>query len=91
MRQQSGGALTKPKKLSPEVHKKLLLSLSKGMMKFVKAKQSGKGMKGSGYWDDFYEGFKSVVKPGFQVLGGVADVLGAPELGIPLQVISGLM
>ena len=92
MRQQSGGAM-KPKKLSPEVHKKLLLSLSKGMMKFVKAKQSGKGstMKGSGYWDDFYEGFKSVVKPGFQVLGGVASALGAPELGIPLEVISGLM
>ena len=87
---QAGGAM-KPKKLSPEVHKKLLLSLSKGMMKFVKAKQSGKGMKGSGYWDDFYEGFKSVVKPGFQVLGGVADALGAPEIGIPLQLISGVM
>ena len=51
----------------------------------------GKGMKGSGFWDDFYDGFKSVVKPGFQVLGGVVDALGAPELGIPLQVISGLM
>ena len=87
---QSGGAM-KSKKLSPEAHKKLLLSLSKGFLKFVKAHQGGKGMKGSGFWDDFYDGFKSVVKPGFQVLGGVADALGAPEIGVPLQLISGIM
>ena len=48
-------------------------------------------MPGYGWWDDFYSGFKMVVEPGTMRVGTVADALGQPEIGIPLQIISGLM
>ena len=77
-----------------KINKKVLVArLKKGMMNAIKHHQKGKGagMRGHGWWDDFYSGFKMVFKPGAMVLGTVADALGQPEIGIPLQIISGLM
>jgi len=89
---QSGGAKTRG--LSAAKHNSLLLKLSHGMTKAVKQHMKGKtgsGMSGGEWYDDFYSGFKSVFKPGAMILGTVADALGQPEIGIPLQIISGLM
>jgi hypothetical protein len=103
---QLGGAMkprkllnkTKLMKLLPKLKKGIKGSLShhikkgKGMCR--KTKKGGCydcNMTGSGWWDDFYTGFSSVVKPGLQVLGGIADATGMPEFGIPMQIISGLM
>jgi len=43
------------------------------------------------FWKSFARGFKMVFKPGAQILGTVATALGQPEIGIPLQAISGML
>lgn len=91
---QSGGAKSRNGGLSAAKHNSLLLKLSHGMTKAVKQHMKGtkgSGMSGGEWYDDFYSGFKSVFKPGAMILGTVADALGQPEIGIPLQIISGLM
>lgn len=94
---------TKLMKLLPKLKKGIKGSLShhikkgKGMCGKGMCGKRKKGgcydcnMTGSGWWDDFYTGFSSVMKPGLQVLGGIADATGMPEFGIPMQIISGLM
>jgi hypothetical protein len=47
-------------------------------------KLSGQGLCGGSFWSSFAKGFKSVFKPGAQLLGTVATAAGQPEFGIPL-------
>lgn len=75
---------------NPKHKNKLLKSLSGSMYKGLKNHKKMK-MKGGSWWDDFYDGFKSVLKPGLAVLGVVADALGQPEIGIPLSIAGELM
>jgi len=55
----------------------------------------GSGMCGEGknkaFWRDFGRGFKSVMKPGLKILGAVAMATGQPEIGVPLEIASGLL
>lgn len=76
------------------VKKKLINSLSKGLKKSIKyyiknknKKMSGKGLSGSGWWDDFKAGFVSVFKPATKILGPALTALGMPEFGIPLGLV----
>ncbi len=76
---------------------KLKKKLNTALTKTLKAKHSlnpkhyrGDGLGGS-FFKDFYKGFKMVFKPGAKILGTVATAVGAPEIGIPLTAVSGLM
>lgn len=43
------------------------------------------------FWKGFKKGFVSIFKPGAQILGTVASALGQPEIGLPLQAVSGML
>lgn len=83
----------------------LLNKMLVGLMRFLKFGSSfknrlqerkmedlRKGTIGHGnFWADFAKGFKMVMKPGAMVLGTAADMMGVPEVGIPLQMLSSAM
>lgn len=71
---------------------KLINSLSKGLQKsfkyYMNPKKNMKGGAKESFWSGFKRGFLSVFKPGSQILSTVATTVGAPEIGIPLGLLS---
>jgi hypothetical protein len=78
--------------------------LANGLMKafkwYFKKPQSGKGLNpgggglklgGGNFWSGFKKGFTSVFKPGAKILGAAASAMGQPEIGVPLELISGML
>lgn len=90
-------------KLPTKKKKKLVLSLSKGIVRALLAGHkggslhiAGGGLKIAGgdakqWFSDFWKGFKSVFKPGAKILGPIANAMGVPEIGVPLSAIGNAM
>ena len=89
--------------VSYRLQKPLATGLYKAMKWYLKRgyEQSKKGQSGRGlglpggswgnFWKGFKKGFTTVFKPGAKVLGGVASAMGQPEIGIPLEIVSGML
>ena len=83
-------------KVSLKLHKPLATGLYKAMVWHLKKEQSGKGLGLPGgswgsFWKGFKKGFTTVFKPGAKILGGVASAMGQPEIGVPLEIVSGML
>ena len=85
------------KAISDKLADKLISGIWSAVKWYLKPQtQKGKGLNPSGgSWGQFFKGFKkgftTVFKPGSKILGGVATAMGQPELGVPLEIISGMM
>jgi hypothetical protein len=48
-------------------------------------------VRGGGFFDDVWSGFKSVVGPVANIAGPLLDMVGLPEIGIPLSMAGNFM
>jgi len=48
-------------------------------------------VRGGGFFDDVWSGFKSVVGPVANIAGPILDMVGLPEFGIPLSMAGNFM
>jgi hypothetical protein len=48
-------------------------------------------VRGGGFFDDIWTGFKSVVAPVASIAGPLLDMVGLPEFGIPLSMAGNFM
>ena len=93
-------------KVNQKLNQKLASGIYKAMKWYFKRsytsnldknkKQAGRGLGLPGgswgsFWKGFKKGFVSVFKPGAQILGGIATAMGQPEIGIPLEIVSGAL
>jgi uncharacterized membrane protein len=51
----------------------------------------GSGSAWDDFWAGFAKGFKMVFKPGAKILGGIASILGHPEIGTVLGIAGDLL
>lgn len=61
------------------------------MTRWMKQKARPWMVRGRGFWDGVWKGFKSVIKPVATIGGPVLDMMAMPEFGVPLSALGTLM